>query len=212
MISMRAACLVVLALSGAAPAAQAQSKYPNNFQYVGEASAVTSVGWEPPADQILNEGFHISFWGSPYIHCGAADDCQPDANLSGSVTSNLFWAGPLLDTGLEPLDWSSQWSPLSDSHCSSKGRQGYSYAVLRNVKGGGIGLYTHSGANPSNYARAFFQPYAASGDRWSANPNIVATFATFRNTEHTADTRLTRPFSGSSTEYDKLRTAIVRGW
>ncbi|WP_431686793.1 hypothetical protein [Hahella sp. NBU794] len=192
----------VLAHSLAAPMANAEEKLRNIFSYKGEVNQIGKVGWEP-TEEIEQEGFHISFFGAPDSAAGC-----PKTVRSGAVTSNIFWANLEEDTGLGLIDWDHQWSPMSDAKCKMQGWQGYAHAHLKNVPGGGIGLYTHTGPKPTDSSLAFFQPYTSAGDRNGVNAGVEGAFATFRNTPYMADSKLTRPFGGNSQDNDLTRVAI----
>lgn len=193
-------CTALLLMS---TAAVAEYKSPKLFSYTGVVDKVGHVSWQPNG-AVLNEGFHISFFGSTDPAAGCPKDL-----LNGAVVSDLFWANMLDDTGLDLINWNHQWSPASDSRCALQNWQGYSHAHIKNVnQGGGIGMYTHTGPKPDNPSMAFFQPYTAEADQHGVNAHIQGTFASFRNTPYTKEQKVTKPFSGNSTNDDLRRTAI----
>lgn len=198
----------LLLLTTLAAAAGAQTLNYRHFDYTGQVDRFGSANWRLPDGFYGNAapGLYFAFYGKADPVAGCATDA---AGGPLPVFNNIYWANLYLDTGISSGGTGTEFSPYSNHpECAQKDRLGFTHAHYKNFSDAnsvkGLGLYSYTGPTPVDGSLSFFQV---------DNLKVQGNFAQFincslYNTPCSAP-HVPRPFSGTSSDHNLLRVALV---
>lgn len=188
----------------------AQTSNYRNFIYEGNVSFPRTFSWNVTTTP--SRGWYFAFGGSGQ-NAGCASNGVINNGPVLEATGLFDFVG---DTGISAGPVGSNYTPVSNTpQCATQGRWGDTHAHFKNTSDSaspaGIGIYTLSGPQTwGSRPLAFFQPYPAG----EGNAHIVSNFAGFNCgyqacQQGAADPNNTFPFSGTSTDFNTLRLAVL---